>query len=240
VEDIVSVLETLDVFGYPLVEDTYATSEKSLQEAMLAEVPPVVFPYGGIPDLVRHDESGLVVRDEGEYRRAIEYLCRRPDERRRLGAGGRRAILERFAPEKAAAAFDDIYRRVMELPKRPRDPDPVWTASSGAGRFVASLGDAAPRFTDSFRGSTAADRAIAGASPGLTTGEGGLIQYRNAYPGDPHLHFWTGLVLSRQGRAEQARAEFGWAVEAGFDARRVQPHLDALPAEALPAEALHA
>ena len=46
VENIKTVLEVLDVFGYPLCEDTYATSEKSIQEAMYAGVPPVVFPHG--------------------------------------------------------------------------------------------------------------------------------------------------------------------------------------------------
>jgi glycosyltransferase involved in cell wall biosynthesis len=233
VEDVASVLESLEVFGYPLVEDTYATSEKSLQEAMFAEVPPVVFPHGGIPDLVRHDESGLLVHDEGEYRLAIEYLHRHPDERRRLGAGARRAVVERFAPEKAAAAFNDIYRRMLELPKRPRDRHPAWAASTGAARFIEALGEGATQFPDSWRGSAAADRAIADAPAGLTVGEGGLIQYRNAYPGDPHLHFWTGLVLSRQGRARQAHAEFERAVEAGFDAGRARPYLDGLPAEAL-------
>ena len=41
VEDIAPILATSDVFAYPLAERTYATSDKTLQEAMLAGVPPV-------------------------------------------------------------------------------------------------------------------------------------------------------------------------------------------------------
>ena len=47
VEDIRVPLEEFDIFGYPLAEDTYATSEKALQEAMWVGVPPVVFAHGG-------------------------------------------------------------------------------------------------------------------------------------------------------------------------------------------------
>ena len=60
VENIRTELEGFDVFGYPLVEDTYATSEKALQEAMWVGVPPVIFGYGGLCDLVEHDRTGLV------------------------------------------------------------------------------------------------------------------------------------------------------------------------------------
>ena len=46
VNDIRVQLEEFDIFGYPLAEDTYATSEKALQEAMWVGVPPVVFAPG--------------------------------------------------------------------------------------------------------------------------------------------------------------------------------------------------
>ncbi|MGL6281475.1 MAG: glycosyltransferase, partial [Microcoleaceae cyanobacterium] len=44
VEDIKSVIEILDIFGYPLCEDNYSTAELVLQEAMYAGVPPVISP----------------------------------------------------------------------------------------------------------------------------------------------------------------------------------------------------
>lgn len=72
--------------GYPLCLDTYAASELNLQEAMFAGIPPVVFPHGGIQLLVKHNETGLVVHSNQEYRDAIAYLYNNPSERLRLGA----------------------------------------------------------------------------------------------------------------------------------------------------------
>ena len=78
VEDIRSVLETLDVYGYPLCPDTYAAAELNLQEAMFAGLPVVTFPYGGIGKLIQHGETGVLVNTPEEYARAIEHLYQNP------------------------------------------------------------------------------------------------------------------------------------------------------------------
>ena len=85
VRDITPFFEILDVFGYPLCSDNYASAELVLQEAMFAGVPPVVLPYGAPPFLVRDNETGLVVQNEADYGRALEFLYRQPEERERLG-----------------------------------------------------------------------------------------------------------------------------------------------------------
>ena len=85
VEDVRQVLADLDVFGYPLCEENYSTSDLVLQEVMYAGIPPVVLPFGGTPHLVIHGESGLVARDKAHYVRSIHYLYSHPDERVRLG-----------------------------------------------------------------------------------------------------------------------------------------------------------
>ena len=104
VEDIRAALEEFDIFGYPLIEDTYATSEKALQEAMWAGIPPVVFAHGGVRCLVEHERTGLVVETEDEYARAIERLAGDPDLRRRLGDEARRFIRAAFDPARWQAA----------------------------------------------------------------------------------------------------------------------------------------
>ena len=150
VEDIKSVLEILDVFGYPLCEDTYATSEKSLQEAMWVGVPPVVFPYGGVKKLVIHNQTGLVVNNEVEYKNAIEYLYFHPEERLRLGRNAREYARQNFHPEQATKKINKIYIQLLEKPKRKRG----WSIKkiSGAELFVQSLGNNAPHFSTSLSG----------------------------------------------------------------------------------------
>jgi glycosyltransferase involved in cell wall biosynthesis len=231
VENIKSELETFDLFGYPLCEDTYATSEICLQEAMFAGVPPVVFPYGGIRYLVEDGQTGLVVHSEEEYARAIEHLYHSPAERQRLGRNAREYAREHYAAEVAARQFDDIYQRVIQFPKREHRWLGQAAAAAAANRFVEAMGDAAPQFASSLHGPDAeAEEQIAASSPLLATGEGGIFHYRNAYPDDPTLRLWSALVLQRRGQSERAGRELQAAIDLGLDPGRVGIYLERLNA----------
>ncbi len=254
VEDIKSVIEIFDVYGYPLCEDTYAAAELNLQEVMYAGVPPVVFPHGGIKRLVIDNYTGLVAHSELEYIQAIEYLYYHPEERARLGHNAKEYAQQIFGAENAAKALNPIYERLMKLPKRER----VWGVAtgvslldqpvslqdligepekpSGAQLFIESLGDTAPEFTVSLTSETMqevfeADRKIAASSLLLSLGEGGLSQYRNNYPDDAHLRLWSGLVLHRLGEKAEAASEFTAAIELGYPHWRVAWYLAQVAAD---------
>jgi glycosyltransferase involved in cell wall biosynthesis/tetratricopeptide (TPR) repeat protein len=244
VEDIKSVIEILDVYGYPLCEDTYAAAELNLQEAMYAGVPPVVFSYGGVKRLVIDNYTGLVVQSELEYKQAIEYLYHHPEERTRLSRNAREYAQQIFGAENAAKRLNPIYERLMELPKREREWGMLSSVSlldqpvslqdltgepeelSGAQAFIQSLGDTAPQFTVSLTSPNIeelfeADRQIAASSTLLAMGEGGLIQYQTYYPNDGYLRLWSGLVKQRRGQPAEAIAEFTRAVNLGCNHWRV-------------------
>lgn len=224
VEDIASVLATLDVFGYPLAPGNYSTTDLALQEAMLAGIPPVVFPYGGAGKLVQDAQTGLVVQNETEYKNALEFLYRSPAERERLGQNARAFAQEHFGGERAARAFDAVYTDMMRVPKRARGAG--FEHLSPAELFVMALGQGAPEFATSLRGQDEeAEEEIARASSALAAGEGGIFHYRNTFPEDAYLRFWSGLVLARQGRQEHAANEFRAARERGMDAARVEKYL---------------
>src|SRR5919202_1812390 len=221
VEDIKSVIEILDVYGYPLCEDTYAAGELNLQEVMYAGVPPVVFPYGGIKRLGINNYTGMIVHSELEYIQAIEYLYHHPEERARLGRNAKEYARQLFGAENAAKVLNPIYERLIELPKQTREwgisrdesllHQPVLLQDltgkaehlSGAKLLIQSLGDTAPQFTVSMTSKNIqelfeAERKIAASSLLLHSSEGGLFQYRNYYQNDPYLRFWTGLVHQQQ------------------------------------------
>jgi glycosyltransferase involved in cell wall biosynthesis len=244
VEDIKSVIEILDVYGYPLCEDTYAASELNLQEVMYAGVPPVVFPYGGVKRLVINNYTGLIVHSELEYKQAIEYLYHHSEERARLGCNAREYAQQIFGAENAAKALNPIYERLIEAPKRRRewgiDTDstllyqPVSLQDltgqseelSGAESFTKSLGDTAPEFTVSLTSQNIqelfeAERKIAASSILLSMGEGGILQYRDYYQNDAYLRLWAGLVLQHQGRNAQAVSELIEAINLGCNPWRV-------------------
>ena len=238
VADIGSALSEFDVFGYPLCENTYAAGELVLQEAMYAGIPAVVFPYGGVGDLVIPSFTGLVVTSELEYREAVEHLYRVPEERARLGRNAREYASQLLGAENAATTLNREYERLLERPKRSRSwsrvvaagpiDDADWladltrcAAASGAARFVEGLGDfgtpfAASRTTSADASHFPADEEIARADDLLWEGAGGIRSYRNHYPKDPWLPFWNGLVLRERGRFAEAVLEFRAAQELGF------------------------
>ncbi len=244
VEDIKSVIEILDVYGYPLCEDTYAAGELNLQEVMYAGVPPVVFPYGGIKRLVINNYTGLIVSSESEYTQAIEYLYHHPEERARLGRNAKEYARQIFGAENAAKAINPIYERLIELPKRRREwgidtessllYQPVSLQDligepeelSGAELFTKSLGATAPEFTESLTSQNIeelfeAEHKIAASSILLSMGDGGILQYRDYYQNDGYLRLWSGLVLQHQGGDAEAVSELTTAINLGCNHWRV-------------------
>ena len=231
VENIRAELEEFDIFGYPLTEETYGTSEKALQEAMWVGVAPVVFGHGGVRCLVEHDRTGLVVATEEGYARAIERLANDPVLRRRLGTEARRFARAAFDPARWSRAAGQVLLELMAEPRRSR-PSLPGAGDGAAANFVRSLGDQAGPFSVSFAGLSkysvervaAADREIAAVSPLLARGEGGIAHHRNVFPYDPHLRLWAGLVSASAGARTIAAAELAAAEALGLGGRHAVLH----------------
>lgn len=84
-------------------------------EAQLCGTPVVAFDSGGLPDVVQHDRTGILVEnvDAGALAAALESLIARPDRGAALGAAGRLHALATFAPESVARRYADIYRSAI-------------------------------------------------------------------------------------------------------------------------------
>lgn len=85
-------------------------------EAMLCETPVVAFESGGLPDVVQHERTGILVRERSPdaLANAIADLLSRPDRGQALGQAGRMHALATFAPESVARRYIDIYRAAIE------------------------------------------------------------------------------------------------------------------------------
>lgn len=75
--------------------------------------PAVASRVDGIGEVIRHEESGILVEPENVESLAagIERLLRAPEETRRMGAAARAVIEREFGWERCVAAYDDLYRR---------------------------------------------------------------------------------------------------------------------------------
>lgn len=89
---------------------------KTVIEAMVYAVPPIVTNVGGSPELVEHQRSGLIVPpgDPEALARAIETLRREPALAESYGRAARRRIAEHFPITKTIHATAELYRELAE------------------------------------------------------------------------------------------------------------------------------
>jgi len=83
-----------------------------IAEAMSCGVPVVATAVSGIPELVTHEVSGLLVPpdDPASLAAAVERIVRDPQLARRLGEGGRVAVADRFDGEELAHELAGLFR----------------------------------------------------------------------------------------------------------------------------------
>jgi glycosyltransferase involved in cell wall biosynthesis len=99
----VSVIPSLEEgFGIPAAE------------AMGCEVAVVASDAGGLPEVVEHNVTGLVVPrgDSAALAQAIGSLLSDPQRRRQMGQAGRARALKLFDWDRTAEQFEELYREV--------------------------------------------------------------------------------------------------------------------------------
>jgi glycosyltransferase involved in cell wall biosynthesis len=76
----------------------------------------IVSDVGGLPEIVAHGETGLVVPagDERTLAESIVSLTGDPERVRAMGAAARRRAVEEFSADRAAAGVEAVYRQELE------------------------------------------------------------------------------------------------------------------------------
>lgn len=226
VEDVASILSAAAVFGYPLAADTYATTDKVLQEAMWAGVPPVVIAGRGPAHCVTDGETGRVAAADDEYPALVSDLLERPALRRHMGLAAADYARRAFDPGAHARRLMEMLAALTRAPKRHRAPlfadpndgsDPVFAA---AYRLARGFGDAGAPLVRSLvdptpDGMAEAVRALAALPPIATFADGGVFHFRNHHPNDFALRLWTGILFTIAGHRDRATAEFAAAESLG-------------------------
>ena len=96
----------------------YITHREGLGSAVLlamsAGVPVVASRTGGLPEIVRHGQTGLLVENRAEaIAAAIRTLLDDPALALRMGAAARRTVVERFTVEAMVRRTMEVYRQVL-------------------------------------------------------------------------------------------------------------------------------
>ena len=96
----------------------YVTASEGLGSgvllAMSAAVPVIASHIGGLREVLRHGENGLLVDNtEAAIASAIRHLLDHPEQARQIGAAARQTVIERFTVDRLVAGTLEAYRRVL-------------------------------------------------------------------------------------------------------------------------------
>jgi glycosyltransferase involved in cell wall biosynthesis len=111
--DVGALLQTADLFVLPSLSEA---RPRSVIEAMSAGVPVIASATGGLPSLIVHERTGLLVPpgDVDHLASALNRLIPSASTRKRIGDAGRDAIEQQCRPERTAREYVALYRRVIE------------------------------------------------------------------------------------------------------------------------------
>ena len=98
-------LNTVGIVDYPT----------SLLEAMAVGKPVIATRVGGIPEIIKHNENGMLVEPNNvdELVTAILYMLNNKEEAKNMGKEGAKTIFEKFRLEIVAAELERIYAEVV-------------------------------------------------------------------------------------------------------------------------------
>lgn len=107
--DVPAILNASDIF---VLASHYEGNPLSVMEAMAAGLPPVCTAVGGVPELIQHDRTGLLVPpdNEGALAEALRTLIRDEHLRVRLGQAAREYAREHFDISVMVRAYETLYR----------------------------------------------------------------------------------------------------------------------------------
>jgi glycosyltransferase involved in cell wall biosynthesis len=120
-----------EVAGWVAAADLFASSSDTegipaaVLEASYLRLPVAGFAVGGMPECVRHGDTGLLAPpgDEEALFGLVLGLVRDAGRRRALGFAGRRFVAESFSMEAVGRRYEAFYRRLLGAAAEPAAAD---------------------------------------------------------------------------------------------------------------------
>ena len=114
--DVADILRASDVF---VLSSRWEGNPMSVMEAMAAGLPVVSTAVGGVPELVREGETGLLVpsEDAGALARALQALVDDPVRRQAMGAAARQHAIAHFDIRHTVRGYEQLYESLLRKRK---------------------------------------------------------------------------------------------------------------------------
>jgi glycosyltransferase involved in cell wall biosynthesis len=106
--DALQLLGEVDIFVHPTLLDAFPGG---VLEAMASGCAVIASDVGGVPEIIDHGRTGLLVPagDSEALAEAMVRLIENGEERKRLGEAGRASVAQRFSVDRWVAALDEVY-----------------------------------------------------------------------------------------------------------------------------------
>ncbi|OSQ53514.1 glycosyltransferase [Marivita geojedonensis] len=111
------IFSAVDICLFPTRSDNLPVV---LQESLACGTPMVAFDVGGVAELVREGQTGLLALQDNceSFARCIETLLDRPDLRGEMAAECRTVAEREFSLERQADGYSKIFERILETARR--------------------------------------------------------------------------------------------------------------------------
>jgi len=115
--DVADILRASDAF---VLSSRWEGNPMSVMEAMAAGLPVVSTAVGGVPELVRDGETGLLVpsEDTGALAQAIQALVDNPARRQAMGVAARQHAVASFDIRHTVRGYEQLYEALLNKNKR--------------------------------------------------------------------------------------------------------------------------
>jgi len=111
-EKMLDYYNSTDIVVFPsVVPETFG---RVAAEAMAAGKPVIASNVGGIPEIVEHEETGILVEPKNpkQIADAVKYLLGNPDVAREMGKRGKELVKKRYSPSIIAKKYLEVYERL--------------------------------------------------------------------------------------------------------------------------------
>lgn len=111
--DIPQLMESFDIFAMPSLSEGLSSA---ILEAMASSLPIVASNVGGIPELVKDGENGLLAppADPAALAKAIQRLAENPEDSLQMGRKNRRQVEERFTMEHKISKTEELCDSLLK------------------------------------------------------------------------------------------------------------------------------
>ena len=110
--DIGNILQIFDIFVHPSLSEGLP---RSIMEASGFGIPVVATDVGGIPEVVKDKETGILVPSKNSQALAegITYLLKRPKEAKKMGEKGKELVKEKFSPSRMVNETEKLLKNAI-------------------------------------------------------------------------------------------------------------------------------